>query len=434
MKKFSTLLLFFVLFIFSAFSQEALTLQQSIEIALKNNFSITTSRLQANISNNNNTIGNAGFLPSVTLNAALSNSNTNTEQEFSSGASVKRDGAISDIVSSGVALNWTIFDGLKMFATKEKLNELEAQGATNLKIEIENTMMKVITSYYDVVRQQQLIRATKEAIKMYDERIKIAQLKFDIGSASKLDLLQAKVDLNAQKSLLLKQNTALENAKASLNQLLAKNSAADFIASDSIVVNYKPNYIDLQKNMNTKNNQLQIAQQNIAIANASIKELNSLALPQINLNAGYNFSQSKNQVGLVLLNKNLGLNTGITASWTLFNGFKTRSQVKTAQLMAEQQKVLFQETTSLLEAALLKAFKAYDNSVIALKLEEENTLIAKENVTIALERFRVGSSNSIELTTAQKSYEDALSRIVAARYDAKLYETELMRLEGALVK
>lgn len=434
MKKFSTVLLLFVMFVFSAFSQEALTLQKAIEIALKNNFAITTSRLEGNISSTNNTIGNAGFLPSLTLNAAVSNSNTNTEQEFNSGASVKRDGAISDVISTGVALNWTIFDGLKMFATKQKLNELEAQGATNLKIEIENTIMEVITSYYDVVRQQQLIKATQEAIKIYDERIKIAQLKFDIGSASKLDVLQAKVDLNAQKSLLLKQSIALDNAKANLNQLLAKNSTADFTASDSIVVNYKPNYIDLQKNMNTKNNQLLYAQQNILIANAGVKELSSLALPQINLNLGYNFSQNKNQVGLILLNRNLGLNTGISASWTLFNGFKTHSQVKVAQLMAEQRKVFFQETTAVLEAALVKAFKAYENSLTALKLEEENTLIAKENVTIALERFRIGSSNSIELTTAQKSYEDALSRIVDARYEAKLYEAELMRLEGTLVK
>ena len=434
MKKYNSAFLLFITSCFSVFGQDLLTLEQAIETALKNNYSISVARLQANIAENNNNIGNAGFLPTLSLNGSASSSSNNTVQEFSTGASVNRTGALSSSLIGGVALNWTIFDGLKMFATKEKLNELEEQGVLNLKMEIENNIVKITSAYYDVVRQQQLIRATNEAIKIYEERAKIAQLKLNIGSASKMDLLQTKVDLNAQKSQLLKQNNALDNAKASLNQLLSKNIDNEFFVNEKIIIDYQPVYTDLQKALTSTNTQLLAAQKNINIASSTTKELNGLRLPQVGLSALYNFSENKNQVGLILLNRNLGLNTGITASWTLFNGYKNQTQLKSVRLAEEQSKLQFKYVNSQLESMLYKSFKVYLNSLEALKLEEENSIIAKENVTIALERYRLGNANTIELMTAQKSYEDALSRVIDARYEAKIAETELKKLEGTLVK
>jgi outer membrane protein TolC len=128
------------------------------------------------------------------------------------------------------------------------------------------------------------------------------------------------------------------------------------------------------------------------------------------------------------------LNAGINASLNLFNGYKSRTQIKIAEYNIEQNKFAFNQTTSIIDATLLNTWKNYQNTLSILKLEEENILLAKENVSIALERFRVGSSNTIELMVAQKSFEDAMSRLVSARYDAKVAETELLRLQGQLVK
>jgi outer membrane protein len=434
MKKSITTFLFIIFSFVSVVAQDSLTLEQAVELALKNNYAISIARSQAAIANNNNNIGNAGFLPSLAINASTSSSNNITTQDYFTGTSINKTSAISSILNSGAALNWTIFDGLKMFATKAKLEELEEQGMIHLKIEIENTIVKITTAYFDVVRQQQLIKAIKDAIEINKERVNLAQLRFDIGSISKMDLLLAKVDLNTQKSLLFKQNSELNNAKTTLNQLLSKSVSSDFMAKDNIIVDYKPVYADLQKMVNNKNNQLLSAQKNIAIANSSLKEQNSLRLPNVDLNATYNFSQIKNQVGLVLLNKNLGLNTGITASWTLFNGFRYNTHIKSARYLVEQNKLEFQQLNSQLESSLLKAFVTYTNLLEMLKLEEENAGVAKESVSYALERFEIGNNNTIELMTAQKNYQDALSRLIAARYEAKLSETELKRLEGALVK
>lgn len=434
MKKKISTLLFTVLNFFSITAQDSLSLKDVVEIALQNNYAISIARNQLAIADNNNNIGNAGFLPTISLNGSSNTSENVTSQDYLNGPSVTQAKASSSNLVGGAALNWTIFDGLKMFATKSKLKELEAQGAINLKIEIENILVKITAAYFDVVRQQQLIRATINAIEIHVERLSVAQLRFDIGSISKMDLLLAKVDLNTQRSLLFKQNNELNNAKITLNQLCAKSPDADFNAKDQLIIDYKPTYADLQKQVSDNNNQLLSAQKNIKIANSVLREQQSFRLPNLGVNATYNYSQVKNQVGLVLLNTNLGLNTGITASWTLFDGFKQNTQIKTAKYLLEENKLQFQQLNSQVESSLLKAFKTFINLTEMLKLEEENSLVAKESVDYAMERFEVGNTNTIELMTAQKNYQDAMSRLISTRYEAKLSETELKRLEGVLVQ
>ena len=192
MKKYS-LIIILLAFDLVLRAQGVLTLQQAVEIALKNNYSITIAKTQADIAKKNNTLGNAGFSPSLSVNANGSYSSNNTHQEYASGLLINSNGVVSNGVNSALVLNWTIFDGMKMFATHNKLKELQAMGDLNAKIEIENAVSRIMLAYYDIVRQQQMIRATNEAIKLNEERQKISEKKFEIGSASKLDVLQVKV-------------------------------------------------------------------------------------------------------------------------------------------------------------------------------------------------------------------------------------------------
>ena len=76
----------------------------------------------------------------------------------------------------------------------------------------------------------------------------------------------------------------------------------------------------------------------------------------------------------------------------------------------------------------------FANAKEVLKLEEDNIKLADENQKIALERFRLAQSTAIELREAQVSYVNALTRLVNARYSAKAAETELLRLQGELIK
>src|ERR1051326_2896673 len=228
MRKNKKILFFlFLSFIIKGWTQENLTLQQAIEIALKNNFSIQVTKTGSDISSNDVTMGNAGMLPQVNASVLGNTANNNTHQQYASGLEVNKSGVGSNNINSGIFLNWTLFDGMRMFATYDKLKELRSMGELQMKIEIENDVAKVINGYYDVVRQKQLIKATSEAISLYQEREKIAQTKLNVGSGSKLEVRQAQVDMNAQRSQLMKLQTALYNAKANLNQLLARTAETD---------------------------------------------------------------------------------------------------------------------------------------------------------------------------------------------------------------
>lgn len=415
-------------------AQELLSLDKAIEIALKNNFSIQISNNNATMAQNDNYIGNAGMLPSLSLNASGNKSTNDIKQSYASGLEVSKPGVASDNLSYGAALNWTLFDGFKMFITYDKLGVLEDLGSINAKITIETTVSNIIDAYYDVVRQKQLVKVIKDAINVYDAKVNLAETKYNIGKASKLDFLQSKVDLNAQKSALLKQNQALATAKITLNQLLSRNTDLDFNVIDTIIIDYKPTIEELKTTTLRQNNILKLYEKNTKIAELSLKQYEAQRYPTIGLGLNYNFSKTDNQAGFVLLNQNQGLSIGFTATYNLFNGSILNHQIEDAEINLENSNLQFKDFKVQIEAGLIKAWKTFQADLDILKLEEDNQSVAKENLDVALERYKLGASSSIELKDAQQSYEDSQGRVVQARYDAKVAETELMRLNGQLVK
>jgi outer membrane protein TolC len=415
-------------------AQEQLSLEQAIDIGLKSNYDITIEKNNATIASTNNTLGNAGMLPKIELQAATSLANNATKQEFSSGLIVDKSGVQSNNINAGVYLTWTLFDGFKMFAAHNRLKDLDAMGVLTSKIAIENTISQIIVTYYNVVRQKQLIKGLSDNILISEERLKIAELRFKIGSGSKLDVLQAKIDMNAQTSNLYRQKTFFSNLKLEMNQLLARNVDLEFDVQETIPVEFQLKFEELKIEIQNNNSAITLAQRNVMLNNHLLKETKSQLYPKLNLNSSYLFSRSENQAGFSLLNQNLGLNFGLTASWTIFNGFNTRNQIKNAYLQSENANLEYKIVKLQLEQSLLSSFKKYQEDQKVLLLEEDNTLLTKEAVNIALERFRIGSSTSVELKEIQKSYDDALTRLADARYSAKVSETQLMKLSGKVVK
>lgn len=416
-----------------AAAQETLTLEQAIELALKNNYDILLARNEAEIADRNNTIGNAGMLP--TVNATLTDAYTlnNLNQRFSNGApDIARSGVNGNNVQAAVALNWVLFDGLRMFATKGRLNQLEQIGELQLRDQIQNTVAQVITAYYNVVGSKQQLKAIEEAIVIADERAKIAEAKFTVGSSSKVDYLQAKVDANMQRSNQFSQRTLIEQRKAELNRLMVRPADAPFEVTDSIIINLNPELTpaDLEK----KNFQLAIAARNIDVAKYAKREAFSGFLPYLNGTVGYGFGRSQSDAGFTLYNQSYGLQAGFQLNIPLFNGLNTIRLNKIAGIQVQSAGFNFENVKMQTNVAYYNQLRNFENAKEVLKLEEENVQLADENAKIALERFRLAQSTSLELREAQLSLVDAQTRTVNARLNAKYAETELMRLQGELVK
>lgn len=416
------------------FAQDQFTIEEAIQLGIKNNYNILVANNNATIAANDNSLGNAGMLPIVDINASTNFANNATKQEFNTGAAVDKAGVKSNSINSGVYLTWTLFNGLKMFATHQQLSMLESMGKLSSKIQIENTVESIVVAYYNAVKQKQLIKGLNENIKISEERLTIAQKKFEIGSGSKLDVLQAKTDKNAQTSMLYRQKTVLDELKANLNQLMARPAETEFEVGDSIPVSFQLKYDELKGNYQKTNLNLIFAQENISYYKQQLKATKADLFPVVNLNANYLFSRAENQAGLILLNRNLGFNYGLTASWRIFNGFTLNNRIKNAQLQVENASLNYTNSQTQIEQQLLIAFKRFQDDQKILELEEDNLKLVRESVNIALERFRIGSSNTLELQTIQQTFEDALIRLEEARYNAKVSETTLMKLNGNLVK
>jgi outer membrane protein TolC len=190
--------------------------------------------------------------------------------------------------------------------------------------------------------------------------------------------------------------------------------------------------------MESNNPTLLIAKKNIDIANLSLKERKAEQFPTVSFNSGYNITRTDNKVTVnpyqPLFNRNRGANYGFTAAIPILNNLNTKRLIGQAKLDIQYQQLSYDNQKTLINLSVLNAFKDYEQQKKALALEEENILLAKENVDIVLETYRLGAATFIQLREAQKSLEDAYNRLIAARYNTKLAETELLRLKGDLVK
>ena len=415
------------------FSQENLSLEDAVKIALKNNYSINIARNESKIADNNSNIGNAGFLPSVDASGSYIKSNNDTKQEYFDGRTVDRNGAKSTNLNAGVDLNWTIFDGLGMFANIDMLKEMNRIGEDNFRAEVEINLADVIETYYNLIREKQVLVVLNQAIEISQERVRIAESKKDVGTGSKFDLRQAQVDLNEDRSNLLKEELTYEQLKVNLNQLMGRDVSNDFNVADTILVDKKLNLDDLKNRMLEKNTTLQIAKKNQNLAEINLRLARAELFPRISLVGGYDYTKSESEAGFIKSNNNYSLSYGVSANLNLFNGLNTRRKIENAEIGIENSQLTYDQTKTGVEANLLNTYKKYLNSLQLVQLEEENLKVALESVDIALEKLKLGNITPLEFRETQRKLINAKSRLVSAQYDAKSAETELLRISGQLI-
>jgi outer membrane protein len=421
-----------------AWAQQKLELEEAIALTLQNNYDIRLSKNDSAVAALDYSYKNAAFFPRLNGNTGIVFNNNDQRQKFNDGTVRERNGIKSDNISAGLALNWTLFDGMRMFATRDKLADFIKLGELNIKNQVINTLAGVITTYYTIVRQKQQLKAIEEQISINQERVKLAQYKLDIGVGAKPDVLQSKVDLNEQKGLQLQQQTLIAQLKEQLNQLMNVAKTAGYDVSDSIPINNSILLADIQTGMENKNPSLLALKKNIDIAGIELKERKADRFPIVSFNANYNFNRLDNKAVVnpfqPLFSRNKGFNYGLTANIPIFNNHNVKRQIQQAELNISNRKLIYDNQKSVLSLAIIRAYQDYEWQKKALVLEEENILLARENVDIVFQVYKLNSTTLIQLKEAQKSLQDAYTRLINARYNTKVAETELMRLKGELVK
>jgi outer membrane protein TolC len=414
----------------SGFAQEQLSLQEAITIALQNNYDIKISKNQIDIAKNNANIGNAGMLPNLTGSYTNGGSIQNTRQTPATGPDRVITGAKSTNNSYGADLNWTIFDGFSMFANYDRLKELQKQGELNARLTILTTVSDVITAYYDIVRQQQLVIAADSAMDVSVLRTGIAKTKLQLGRGSKLDVLTAQVDYNTDTSNYLQTKNALQVAKVRLNQLMVRDIGTSFSVVNNIDVDKGILFSKMAEMAEQQNPNVQNAFINQRIASLTLKSVRGARYPSISLNSGYSRTNSTSPTGFNQKFAANGLTYGVTASLNLFNGFLQRQQERNAKIEIDNSILNLNKTKLDVNAQLLTAYQNYSTYLDLIKLEQRNVDIAKENLDITLAKYRLGSIAPLELREAQRNAIDAQNRFIEMQYQAKIAETTLKEISG----
>jgi outer membrane protein len=412
--------------------QEKLSLQDAVTAALKNNYDIKLINNEVQIAKNNVNPGNAGLLPSLDGSFSEGGSRQNTTRTQSSGAQQTLTGVRNTNMSYGVALGWTIFDGLQMFTNYERLKELQKQGEVNAKATILMTISNVISAYYTVSREQQLVRARDSALDVSQLRLSIANNKLSIGRGSKLDVITAQVDYNTDTSSYLQEINLLKNAKTSLNQVMARDLNADFKVEEVIDINGGLDYTTLAGQMEQMNPDLQNAFISKKIAELNLKQVKGQRYPVIGVNGGYEYQKSSSPTGFNTQQRANGFTYGLTASLNIFNGFLQRQNERNAKIGILSSELTLEKTRQGIGAQLISAYQNYKTNLQLLKVESSNVDIAKQSLDITLAKYRLGSIAPLELREAQRNAIDAVSRYLEAQYQAKLSEISLKEVSGTL--
>ncbi len=413
-------------------AQQPLTLEDAIDIGLERNHRIRIARSDAEIARNNTTRGTANFLP--TLDATGSYSFSRSEQEtnspFSFGNSNTRN------ASAQLALNWTLFDGFRMFVDRERYDELAILGDAQARSSIERTVVSIAAAYFRLVQQIRLLETIEETSDISRMRYEKERVRRELGG-SVSDYLNARIAYHNDSAAVLEQRLQLTVARKDLNLLLGRSPSAPLTVVRDISLPALP-YSDerMLEMARERNADLITARQGLRVAESATALSRSSFYPRVNLFANYGYSdrlvgteQSERFSGDILT-QSTDANVGLSLSFNLFNGFRNATDVQNAQIETRIAEITLDEAERQLEGTLLERRAALRTRLDAVAIEESNLEAARQNLALQIERFETGTVTSLEFRDAQVQFVRAETAYIVSLFEARLAILELQRLIG----
>lgn len=416
--------------------ESVIDLRECLRIGLENNFDLQIARNEELISDNNVTLGNAGYLPEVSLNSGYNFRSSNSDQ-FPAGDTevVENRNSNTQTLDAGVNLNWSIFEGFRVQTNYRRLKELQSVGELYTRLEMEKLIAGLTAEYYNYVQQQIRLGNLQYSVSLSKERLRIVEARYQVGSLSRLDLQQARVDFNADSSLLIQQYEILNRSRIKLNELMGTDVESQFLAVDTtILFNKSLAKEELFDRTMAHNTFLQLSETNLTLSELELKNLRSRNYPYLRLNSGYGFTHFNYNTGNLDRQRNWGPNVGITLGYTLFDGFNRKREQKNQQVRIRNRELEVERDKLVIESDFANMWMAYQNNIELTNLEIESLENATINYEIAMERYQIGDLSGLELREAQNSLLEAEQRLLTALYNTKLYEISLMQISGKITE
>ncbi|MGF7138673.1 TolC family protein [Roseimarinus sediminis] len=417
-------------------AQEQFDLKRCISTGLENNYSLKLARNQEQIADNNYTRGNAGMLPTVDASGRMGGNLNSINYNYSDETTVNASGIHNTSASASIDLGIPIFRGFQIQHTYRKLGEQKELGGLKTQMSIENLVSQIIAEYNFYTEQIILFNNMAYAVSLSRERVRIDEQRYLLGGASKMQLLQSKVYLNADSSRYARQNEVLRSSQIRLNKLMAnENLGLHIVLPDTLIeINKALQFDELLDKTLQNNTSLLIASSNRNISEIDYKIIQSRNYPYLNFGTGYSASINNYNAGDLSSQQSHGINYGLTLGIDLFDGFNRKREQANALIAIDNNQLAYEEIEQAVKAELLTIFYAYENNLRLLLLEEENLAVARENLEIALEQYKLGGLAGLELREVQKSLLDAEERLISVKYLTKVAEISLMQISGQIME
>lgn len=426
--------LFAILFCFYGFSQDILTKEEAFKQALTNNLGIQIAKKSSEIAENNASVLNSGYLPSLTGLAGATYNSTNINQVQNSGITTELNGVETDRYNASVNLNYTLFDGLGRWYNYKSLKEQSNLSELEVKETIENTVLQLFSVYYEVARLTENVQVLKEALQISKDRLIRAEYQNEYGQNTGLDILNAEVDVNTDSISVLNAGQLLNNTKRDLNLVMNRDLSTFFRVDTTVIFLASLKMRSVINEARLNNVRMLQVETGLLINNYNAKSIKGNYLPSVGLSGSYGWNKSNNgPASFVTSSTTTGISLGANLTWNLFDGGGTITRVKNAKINFETQELLKQQIEMQVERDIRNAKETYQNALFVFKAQEKNVATNQNNFERTNERYKIGRATSLEFRQAQINLLNAILTKNRAKYTAKLAELQVLQVSGQLL-
>jgi outer membrane protein TolC len=431
-----------------AYSQQSietfLSREQAVALMLESNYGIKIAENTTEIAENNTSLLNSGYLPSLqgTAGATIDENDSNTDfngaldQNGVPRPDIEINNAQTTQYNAGISLNYTLFDGLGRLYNFKRLKEQYQLSKLEARETIETTTVQLMSVYLEIARLTENVYVFEEVLEISKKREERAQYQFDYGQVNKLEVLNARVDINSDSVNVLNAKQSLRNTKRDLNLLLNRELDADFVVDTTVTLQNKLLIDSFLEKVAENNVRLLQSQSSLQISEYNIKTSRALLLPRIGLTGSYGWNQSLNPPtaffpSITRTASNVAVGANLT--WDIFDGGRSLNDLRNAKISYQNEALFKSQIEQEVARDIANAKGNYDNALAIYNMQEQNVLTNRSNFERSEEQFKLGQVSSIEFRQAQVNLLNAITIRNLAKYDAQLAEYQLLQLAGQIL-
>jgi len=372
-------------------SQQPLTLEKSIQIALERNLKLHSATEGIVGSEFRQAAAKTDFLPKWTGEYSYTRYNSPT--------SIGNAGKDRDVSNFNTSIKQPLFSGGSI-TSNYRLEKLGVDlSKTNVEVVKRDIVLQVREGYFNILRAEKFLGVAQQAVKQFEAQLEVTKAFFEVGIVPKNDLLQAEVKLANARQGLVKAENDLAVAKASFNTLLRREIDTSLRVVD--ILEYKPFSLRFEESLEEalqKRPEITTAELNIDQAKENVKIARSGFFPTVNLTG--NYGRSSEEVGLMGDLRSEKWTVQALATLTLWDWKKTASKVgenKVKVTQTEDSKV------QLVEGVTLEVKQDYLNMLQAEKsigVAEKAIEQAEENLRMNEERYKYQVATATDVLDA----------------------------------